>query len=128
MKAKLNQDELIRIDPSELKFAPWNPSRRIDATDQAFQKLMESLRKYGQFLPAIINEHGLVIDGNRRVAACGLLGIAVECVVRTRADAFKIYEVVNNVRLGITGAQVAEIYSKESRANGKTAQTNRRLS
>jgi hypothetical protein len=116
MGAQFKDSELLRLDPRSLKYAPWNPSRRIDATDKAFLTLMDSIREHGQFLPVLINEHGLVIEGNRRVAACGLLGVPVECVVKSLVDPFTIYEVVNRVRLPITGIQIAEIYSKEQRA------------
>lgn len=119
MKTKFKTGELIRVSPNDLMFAPWNPERRTDATDKKFQELVTSIRIHGQFMPVLINEHGLVIDGNRRVAACRVLGIPVECVVKGKVDAFTIYEVVNNCRLAITGAQVVEIFAKEQRALSK---------
>ncbi len=116
MRKTLNPDQLGRYDPKDLTFAPWNPKKRIDATDKAFIRLVDSIRQYGQFMPALINPTGLVIDGNRRVAACQVLGIPVECVVRHNADAFKIYEVVNSIRAKISANEAVEIYAKEQRA------------
>jgi len=123
MRKKFMSDEMIRVDPNVLVFAPWNPQRRIDATDKAFKTLVKSLRDYGQFLPALINEHGLVIDGNRRVAACQLLDVPVQCVVRGNSDPWTVYEIVNRVRLSVTGDQTAEIYMKEKRALSRQKQS-----
>ena len=115
-KSKFLPDTLGRCDPNGLLFAPWNPESRVEATDRDFQKLVASIRIHGQLMPVLITLYGLVIDGNRRVAACQLLGIDVEYVVRANRDAYAIYKEVNDVRKNIEGKQLVEIFTKDPRA------------
>jgi len=116
MRGKYTIDTLVRVDPDQLRFAPWNPKSRIDPTSKPFIYLTDSIREHGQLMPVLINEHGLVLEGNRRVAVCRLLGISTWCIVRGNRDAFLMYQVVNDCRFDIKGKQLAEIYEVDSRA------------
>ena len=115
-KRLFKKDELGRCDPSELTYAPWNPKRRIDATDPFFKALVRSIQLLGQLMPILINPLGLILEGNRRAAACEVLGVPVEYVCRDNADAFTIYSTVNSIRQNITANDRVEIFSKDKRA------------
>lgn len=115
-KVKFGVGEVGRCDANELTFAPWNPLTRIDATNRQFTILVDSIRSHGQLMPVITNQHGLVIEGNRRVAACRLLGLPTLYFVSENADAFLVYREVNNIRSNISRNQTAEIYAKDNRA------------
>jgi len=113
---KFSVDSIGRTDATSLSYAPWNPQSRIDATDNAFLRLVDSIRDYGQFMPVLINYMGLIIDGNRRVAACRMLDKPVLYVVVPNADARLIYREVNRLQQSIAGAQLAEIYAIDPEA------------
>lgn len=45
-----------------------------DMSDEAYRELVEDIRKHGQLVPIWIS-NGEVIDGRKRLRACGELGI-----------------------------------------------------
>jgi hypothetical protein len=86
------------LNPSMLEHAPWNPPARIDVADRAFQDLMKSIRQDGQQVPIIITRTGLIVDGNRRNAACCALGVKVRAVVSETDDPARAYGVINSAQ------------------------------
>ncbi len=116
MSRKFEPNVVLKIKPKDLQYAAWNPKQRIDATTKPFILLVESLRELGQLMPILITTTGLIMEGNRRTAACEVLGIDVEAIARDVEDAAKIYDVVNNVRLSISGSQHHAIYDINPKA------------
>lgn len=107
--------ERVYIKPGRLVHTPWNPPSRCDATTHDFKKLCKSIERFGQQVPVIISPDGMIIDGNRRTAACAILQLKVECIVRGE-DTAELYKELNAERKNIAGKDCLQIYIKEPRA------------
>lgn len=69
---------------TQFKFDSRN--RKIKTKSKAFQALSESISKYqGLINPIIIDEDYVVVDGQHRLYACQLLGIAATYVYRPKS-------------------------------------------
>jgi hypothetical protein len=102
-------------DPEILMDASWNPTGRIDANNTHFQALHKDIRKNGQIAPVVITSAGKIIDGHRRTAACRLLDIKVNYVVRD-GNPHNIYQSLNATQRKISASDWLEIYIREPEA------------
>ncbi len=62
-------NKIIEIEISKIKIKKRIRNQLLD-----IEPLMNSLKKFGQFTPIIINENSELIAGNRRLEAAKLLG------------------------------------------------------
>ena len=85
----------VTKDWKNLKFLEDN--RDID--DGAVKRLAESIKKFGQLQPIVINEKWEVIEGQHRVRACKLLGIPVLYVISEGATIKEVI-LMNNIQRG----------------------------
>ena len=85
----------VTKDWKNLKFLADN--RDID--DGAVKRLAESIQKFGQLQPIVINEKWEVIEGQHRVRACKLLGIPVLYVISEGATIKEVI-LMNNIQRG----------------------------
>lgn len=69
----VDQSKIFEIDPLEVKVKDELP--RIRKEIGKIEDLAESLRKFGQLQPIVINENKELVAGGRRLAACMLAGI-----------------------------------------------------
>lgn len=78
--------------------------------------LMESMRKYGQLNPIIINRRNELLAGERRLTAAQRLGWnSVDAVVLDREDEAEMLEIEmeeNLARSDLTGDEVADGFSR----------------
>ena len=70
-----------------------------DIDDGAVKRLAESIQKFGQLQPIVINEKWEVIEGQHRVRACKLLGIPVLYVISEGATIKEVI-LMNNIQRG----------------------------
>jgi ParB/RepB/Spo0J family partition protein len=68
----INENLIFELDPLEIKVKDDRPRQRKDLGDIA--KMAESISKYGQLLPVLIDREGCLVAGGRRLAACVMLG------------------------------------------------------
>ena len=68
---------------ADIKFDPDNPNRM---TDEQVDALRESLRRFGQLKPPVVDQDGVVCDGEHQVRAHIAEGTEEIKVIRVRAD------------------------------------------
>tara|TARA_R100000935_G_C2797132_1_gene148700 strand:+ start:161 stop:1012 length:852 start_codon:yes stop_codon:yes gene_type:complete len=74
-----------------------------DINDLKVDKLVDSIRKKGQMIPIIVNEHYEVIEGQHRIKACEKLGVPISYVIS----------------IGATSKDIADINNSQSAWNNK---------
>ena len=57
-----------------------------ELTKVEYQSLKQSIKEHGQFIPIVINQNGIVIDGHHRNKACKKLLIKPKIEVREFKD------------------------------------------
>lgn len=80
----INENLIFEINPLEVKVKEDRPRQRKDLGDVA--KMAESINKYGQLLPVLIDRDGFLVAGGRRLAACIMLGRNVRVVYKDEVD------------------------------------------
>jgi ParB family chromosome partitioning protein len=99
----------VRIDSVIVK-------RRVRRDLRDLEPLMESMRKYGQLNPIIINRRNELLAGERRLTAAQRLGWnAVDAVVLDKEEEIEMLEIEmeeNLARNDLTGEEVADGYSR----------------
>ena len=89
--------ELIKIQISKLKPAPYNPRKKLKPGDSEYEKIKRSIQEFGYIDPIIINKDFTVIGGHQRISALKELGyIEIECIM---VDVDKTKEKALNVAL-----------------------------
>lgn len=72
----------MKLSPSEI----CTTNRFRKDVDDGIKELCDSIADVGQLQPILINPDYQLIVGERRLRACELLGIDVECVITTTLD------------------------------------------
>jgi len=125
-----------------LQAEPSDPTRR----DTEFDKLLESLRDFGQNEPGLITHHGVLVNGNTRAAALREIGaqtmrvgvlpesfegpdiIAVELSLQLRPDNRRDYSYINRLLAMEEQAELGrspEVIAKEFRVRVATYEQER---
>lgn len=115
---------LVYLDPYAIRFTPWNPQSRNQADKKSLLALADSIADYGIRIPALIDEQGNLIDGNRRVLAARVaienfeIEVKVPCFVTDTSEfsSEEIFAQVNEHRENIAGADIIELYLKNKNA------------
>lgn len=58
--------ELIKKRIDELKYADYNPRKRLTAEDKEYQKIKASIEEFGYADPIIVNKDNTIIGGHQR--------------------------------------------------------------
>jgi DNA modification methylase len=77
-------NELIELNPTEVAVNEELPRVRQDMQD--IQELANSITKFGQLEPILINRKHELVAGGRRLAACTILGRKVVCIYNDAVD------------------------------------------
>jgi hypothetical protein len=79
--AEVSERKILVLPLHTIKPTPYNPAPRTKE-GKALTKLIDVIRKHGLAYPILISDDREVIDGNRRLMACRMLGHAtIECIV-----------------------------------------------
>lgn len=102
-------DRKILIVPiSTIIHTPYNPTSRTKE-GQRLNRLVESIKQRGLVYPILITEDRNVIDGNRRLTACRIVGMEkIECVI-SHLDRDEAFTTVNTTAMPIGGKGWLEI-------------------
>lgn len=85
MKQKKVDEKLIfEMDPAEISVNEELPRRRKDLGE--LKEMIESIQKFGQIQPIVINRNNELIAGGRRLAACLLGGIKAKVAYKDTVD------------------------------------------
>ncbi len=99
-------------------------------SEQQFQALKESIKNNGQYIPIIVNQNGVLIDGHHRYRACSELGLEPEIQVKCFDDPLLelLYiKDINGKRRHMTDAQKIEFGHKFKHLYQKLAEKNQSL-
>ena len=79
--AKVSDKKILLVPIESIRHTPYNPPSRT-RDGKALQKLVETIRRHGLVYPLLITDARDLVDGNRRLTACRLLGHEfVDCIV-----------------------------------------------
>jgi ParB family chromosome partitioning protein len=99
----------VRIDAIVIK-------KRVRRELRELEPLMESMRKYGQLTPIIINRQNELLAGERRLTAASHLGwTSIDAVVMDREEDIDMLEIEmeeNMARNELTAEEVSDGYTR----------------
>lgn len=87
---KLDENTIFELPPDQIKVAEDRPRQRKDIGD--IEKMVESIERYGQILPIIIDRENQLVAGGRRLAACLLAGRNVRACYKDTVDPLLLRE------------------------------------
>jgi len=58
--------ELIKIKIKDLKFADYNPRKKLKPKDEEYKKIKASIENFGYVDPIIINKDNTIVGGHQR--------------------------------------------------------------
>jgi len=72
VQTQISEELIFEMEPTDVIISTERPRQRKDLVK--IEKMVESIKKYGQLLPILIARDNTLIAGGRRLAACMLLG------------------------------------------------------
>lgn len=94
--------EFIKKKTDELKYANYNPRKKLKPEDKEYQKIKNSIQEFGYVEPIIINKDNTIIGGHQRLTVLKDLGYKEVDVIQIDID--KTKEKALNIALNkITG-------------------------
>lgn len=98
----------MMVARDSLKPAPWNPE--IRSRTRYLLPLRESMEANGfwDYRPILCDRNGMIIDGHRRWAVAGALGISLVPATIVDDDADRLWAEVNGTTMVISGGQVMQ--------------------
>lgn len=87
---KIDESVIFEIEPDKVTIAADRPRQRKDLGK--IEKMVDSITKYGQLLPIILDRNGDLIAGGRRLAACLMLGRKVRACYKDAVDPLLLRE------------------------------------
>lgn len=94
--------EFIKKKINELKYANYNPRKKLQPEDKEYQKIKKSIEEFGYVEPIIINKDNTIIGGHQRLTVLKDLGYEKVDVIQIDID--KTKEKALNIALNkITG-------------------------
>lgn len=92
----------IKKNINELKYANYNPRKKLKPEDKEYQKIKKSIEEFGYVEPIIINKDNTIIGGHQRITVLKDLGYEEVDVIQIDID--KTKEKALNIALNkITG-------------------------
>lgn len=93
----------IKKNINELRYADYNPRKKLTPEDKEYQKIKRSIEEFGYVDPIIINKDNTIIGGHQRVTVLKDLGYEEINVIQIDID--KTKEKALNIALNkITGS------------------------
>ena len=86
----IDENVIFELPPDQVKVAEDRPRQRKDLGD--VEKMVESIERYGQILPIIIDRDNQLVAGGRRLAACLLAGRNVRACYKDTVDPLLLRE------------------------------------
>jgi len=80
----INEKVIFEVEPTDIQVRDDLPRHRKDLGE--VNKLVESIKTFGQILPIVISRDNYLIAGGRRLAACMLLGIKARVCYKDTVD------------------------------------------
>lgn len=106
--AEVSERKILIVPIHTIRHTPYNPASRTKEGKKLTQAI-QAIHKYGLIYPILITADRDVIDGNRRLAACRILGHkTVECIV-CELDRDEAFSMVNTTALPLGGKGWLEI-------------------
>ena len=100
--AKVSDKKVLLIPVNTLRHTPYNPPSRTKK-GAALDRMVNSIKQYGQIYPLLVTTDRDVVDGNRRLAALLICGVEfAECIV-TDLPKDEIFGCVNTVVVPMGG-------------------------
>ena len=84
MKEKIDEKTIFEMQPEDITVHADLPRQRKDLGE--IEKMMESIKNFGQLQPIVINRNKELIAGGRRLAACTLLGVKARVCYKDTID------------------------------------------
>lgn len=116
---------MFKLDPHEIKLDVDLPRFRKDMGDVT--KLLESIKKFGQLQPVVITRDGNLVYGGRRLAACIMGNLSVNCEYTDVVDKYTLRELEleeNIQRKQFTPAEeidaIAELHKLKQEIHGES--------
>ena len=92
----------IKKNINDLKYASYNPRKKLEPEDKEYQKIKKSIEEFGYVEPIIINKDNTIIGGHQRLTILKDLGYEEVEVIQIDID--KTKEKALNIALNkITG-------------------------
>jgi len=117
------EDQILILDPNEIKVSDELPRQRKDLGE--IERMVESIKTFGQLQPVVVNRKMELIAGGRRLAACLLGGFKVRVCFKDAVDPLLMREMEleeNIQRKSLTPAEevlaVAEITELKQKKYG----------
>jgi len=74
--------DIVKVEINKLNPAKYNPRKILKAGDIEYEKIKESILKYGCIQPIIVNNDSTIISGHQRLTVLKDLGHdTVDCVI-----------------------------------------------
>jgi len=100
--AEISERKILILPTASIKHTPYNPPNRTKE-GAILQKLILAIKKHGLVYPILITEDRDVIDGNRRLAACRIMGCEkIECIV-SPLDKDEVFSTINTTAVNMGG-------------------------
>lgn len=100
--AKVSDRKVLLIPVNTLRNTPYNPPSRTK-NGKALDRMVDSIKKYGQIYPLLVTTDRDVVDGNRRLVAMRIAGVEfAECII-TDLPRDEIFGCVNTVVVPMGG-------------------------
>lgn len=100
--SKISERRILVIPINTIIHTPYNPAARTKEGAR-LNKLIDAVRSNGLIYPILITSDRNVIDGNRRLTACRLLGHeTIECVV-SDLDRDEAFTIINTSAMSLGG-------------------------
>jgi hypothetical protein len=112
-----NKTSKIKINEEYAKLVP-------EISQSNYESLKASIKEDGLFVPIILNQHGIILDGHHRYRACHELGIEPRTMEREFEDSLLEKQFVIEVNLKrrhLNEFQIAELGYKLEEVEGKKA-------
>jgi site-specific DNA-methyltransferase (adenine-specific) len=87
---KIDESIIFEIDPMEVTVTDERPRQRKELGE--IEKMVESIKTFGQLQPVVINRNNELIAGGRRLAACMLGGFKVRACYKDTVDSLLMQE------------------------------------
>lgn len=100
--AEVSERRILIVPIHTIRHTPYNPAYRTQEGPRLLQAV-DAIKKHGLLYPILITADRDVIDGNRRLAACRMLGHkTIECIV-CELDRDEAFTIINTTPMPLGG-------------------------
>ncbi len=112
-EAVIDESLIFELSPEEVQVSDDRPRQRRDLGE--IKVLAESIKKFGQIQPIVIDRQGFLVAGGRRLAACLIGGMKVRACYKDTVDPVLLQEIEleeNIQRKALTPAEEVQATAK----------------